>query len=296
MTVVIPVFNRQSSLRRALASLKEQTFADFECLIVDDCSSVPIEPVIAEFADARFRYLRNPQNGGPYNARTMGYRHMRGQYLFQLDSDWQLYPWALSQCVRYLDEYRQVDAVSGMHLRQSDLCLFVRVSGERKIISPEEYLRRTPGPDCVGAVRRCVVEEWLAKRTDYYAMEFHQWFTFSLHRSQLYVDEPWTRYHVDGADRVSIASNTRHLDDYIKFVEEHDQLLRSVEAPFLSDVLFNMWLDLLRAGRTQDRRRLQEYLTLRKVPVARKLARKLAKKISNLTRQKSARRADIFSV
>jgi len=278
--VVVPVYNRQAELRRALSSLRAQTFADFECLVIDDCSDEPIEPVVAEFGDSRFIVLRNSRNGGPYNARTVGYRSMRGEYLFQLDSDWEVFPWTLSQSARYLDAYPQVDAVAGMHLRQHDSRMFVRVSGEKKIIGPADYLNGRQGLDCVGAVRRSIVQEWLAKRSDYFAMEFHQWFTFGLQHSQLYVDEPWTRYHADGRDRVSVGHQSRRLDDYMKFIEEHDQLLRSLEAPFLSDVLFSMWLQLRRAGRRVESKRVEEYLKLRKVPIARKIAARLACKIA----------------
>lgn len=281
MTVIVPVFNRQSELRRLLTSMTMQSFADFECLVVDDSSTIPIEPLVTELGDSRFRYLRNARNGGPYNARTVGYRHMRGDYLMQFDSDWEAYPWALAQSVRYLDDYPQVDAVSGMHLRHQDSAMFVRVRDGKRIIAPEDYVSGRPVPDCVGAVRRCVVEEWLTKRQDYFAMEFHQWFTFGMHHRHLYVDEPWVRYHTDGGDRVSTGHDGRRLDDYMKFIEEHDEYLRSVNAPFLSEMLFGMWLDLLRAGRTADRKRMAEYLRLRRVPIARKLASKIAAKLAS---------------
>lgn len=296
ITVVVAVYNRQAELKRALASLREQTFSDFECLVVDDCSDVPIEPVVGELGDPRFRYLRNSRNGGPYNARTLGYRHMSGEYLFQLDSDWEAYPWALSQSVRYLDVYPQVDAVAGMHLRQQDSAMFVRVTGGKKIITPEDYLKRSLAPDCVGAVRRCVVEEWLTKRNDYFAMEFHQWFTFSLRHNQLYVDEPWTRYHVDGKDRVSVGHRERRLDDYMKFIEEHDEYLRSISAPFLSQVLFDMWLALLRAGRTLDRRRVGKYLRLRQVSIALKLVARVKAKIWAMTGKNPEKRREVFYI
>jgi glycosyltransferase involved in cell wall biosynthesis len=296
ITVVVPVYNRQRELARALESLREQTFSDFECLVVDDASTVPIQPVVEELKDPRFRYLRNIKNGGPYNARTLGYRHMSGEYLLQLDSDWEAYPWALAQSVHYLDANPGVDAVSGMHVRQTDLAMFVRVSGGQRLVRPEDYLKGNPVPDCAGVVRRCIVEEWLAKRDDYFAMEFHQWFTFGLHHTQLYVDEPWTRYHVDGGDRVSTGPSRRLLDDYMKFVEEHDGYLRSVNAPFLSDLLFGIWLDMLRAGRTADRKRVGEYLRLRNVPVARKIAAKLARKVFAKVGMKSRGKDAAFCV
>jgi len=296
ITVVIPVYNRQSELRRALASLREQTFRDFECLVVDDASSVAIEPIVRESSDTRFIYLRNEKNGGPYNARTLGYRHMKGEYLLQLDSDWEAYPWTLSQAVHYLDEYPGVDAVAGMHVRQQDAAMFVRVSGQKKIISPQDYLRSTLAPDCIGAVRRCVVDEWLQKRTDYFAMEFHQWFTFSLRHSQLYVDEPWSRYHVDGGDRVSVGHHARRLDDYVKFIDEHAGLLRSVDAPFLSDLLFTMWLDLRRAGRRAESEQVAEFLRLRKVPTTRKLAAKVMRKLAAMSGLRARAPGKIFTI
>jgi hypothetical protein len=127
-------------------------------------------------------------------------------------------------------------------------------------------------------------------------MEFHQWFTFGLHHSQLYVDEPWVRYHVDGRDRVSVSHNRRQLDDHMKFIEEHDEYLRSVDAPFLSELLFGMWLDLLRAGRASDRMRVREYLRIRKVSVAGKLAARLARKAVALTGKRSGKEQEVFFI
>lgn len=296
VTVVVPVYNRQRELYRALSSLQNQTLSDFECLVIDDCSTLPIEPIVNDLHDPRFRYLRNTQNGGPYNARAVGYRHMSGEFLLQLDSDWEAYPWTLSQSVHYLDTHPDVDAVAGMHVRQLDLKMFVRVPGGQRIVSPAEYLRGVPVPDCVGAVRRCVVDEWLAKRDDYFAMEFHQWFTFGLHHSQLYVDEPWTRYHVDGSDRVSASRSRRFLDDYMKFIEEHDRYLRTVEAQFLSDLLFEIWLAMLRAGRTGDRKRVEEFLRLRNVPVLRKLSGTIFGRLAGVPKRLAGRKDRLFCV
>jgi glycosyltransferase involved in cell wall biosynthesis len=285
ITIVVPVYDRPAELQRALGSVRTQTFTDFECLVVDDASTLAIEPAVSAIGDPRFCYLRNARNGGPYNARTVGYRRMRGEYLLHLDSDWELYPWTLARAVHYLDEYPNVDAVSGMHVRQSDLSMFVRVGLGKQIVNPKEYLAGKSPPDCVGAVRRLVVEEWLAKRTDYFAMEFHQWFTFGLHHSQLYVDEPWTRYHVDAKNRVSTAPNPRRLDDYLRFIEEHDGYLRSIDAPFLTELLFGMWFDLARAGRKADSRRVRQYLKLGSTAVAMKLARKIGARVAGIGRR-----------
>jgi glycosyltransferase involved in cell wall biosynthesis len=265
ITVVIPVYNRDTELQGALDSVREQTFQDFECIVVDDASTIPIEPIVKELNDPRFIYIRNPVNGGPYNARTCGYREMEGEYLFHLDSDWEAFPWALAQAVRYLDETPEVDAVAGMHLRNHDSRLFVRVRAKKRIVTPEEYVKMPPVPDCVGAVRKHVIEEWLKKRRDYFALESHQWLTFGLKHSQLYVDEPWTRYYVESSDRVSLRIGERRLDDFLKFKDEHEEYIEKIPCVTLDTILLRGWIHLKRAGRTADAEVYEKYLIARNV-------------------------------
>jgi hypothetical protein len=166
-----------------------------------------------------------------------------------------------------------------MHLRHGDSRLFTRVPGGKKIVTPEEYLQSKLGPDCVAMVRRNVVEEWLRKREDYFAFEFHQWFTFSLSHRHLYVDEPWTIYHVEGQDRVSQHISQRQVDDYIKFMEEHDDYLKNLDAPFLSDLLADMWYQLLRNRRRTERQKVEVYLRHRNIPIYGILSGKILRKL-----------------
>jgi glycosyltransferase involved in cell wall biosynthesis len=273
ITVVIPVYNRDAELRRALRSLQEQTFADFECIVVDDASTISIDGIVDSFADDRFICARNLQNRGPYNARVQGYRLMRGEFLIGLDSDDEAYPWMLGQAVKYLREVPEVDGVAGMHLRTSDGRLFVRVRDRRKIMHPFEYALLPPIPDCIGAVRRVVVDEWLQKRDDYFALESHQWFTFHMNHSMLFVEEPWTRHHPDAAERVSRIRNTRRYDDYLKFLDEH---LRYVGAKsiVLDRLLEDGWFHLWRAGRKEDAARFEHFMAKRGLSRRRAIARR----------------------
>jgi hypothetical protein len=168
--------------------------------------------------------------------------------------------------VRYLDETPQVDGVAGLHLIDEVGRLYVRVPGHRRIITPADYARQPPVPDCVGVVRRAVVEEWLTKRTDYYAMEAHAWLTFSLRHNMLYVDEPWTKYHVTGDDRVSLVKDDRRLDDYLKFIDEHGEYIERVPCAVLDAILQQAWIDLKRARRSSDAKVVADCLRLRSLP------------------------------
>jgi glycosyltransferase involved in cell wall biosynthesis len=85
-SVIIPVYNRTELLKRAVASVLCQDFADFEVLVVDDGSADDIKGIVAGFADVRIRYFRQV-NRGASAARNAGIDRARGDYVAFLDSD-----------------------------------------------------------------------------------------------------------------------------------------------------------------------------------------------------------------
>ena len=171
VTVVVPVYNRDRELSRALCSIQRQTYAHFECLVIDDASTMPVEHIVRGLRDDRFRYMRRAINGGPSAARFTGYAAMRGSFLAAVDSDDEAYPHMLASAVTHLERTPSVAGVGGMTARAVDGRPRVRVRGGTAILTPAQY-RTTPQlPDCAGVVRRCVVEEWLAGDNDYYALE-----------------------------------------------------------------------------------------------------------------------------
>ncbi len=87
-SVVIPVFDRAASIGPTLASVRDQSFADLECIVVDDGSSdgAQLRAAVEALDDPRFRYLRR-ENGGGGAARNSGTGAARGDYIAFLDSD-----------------------------------------------------------------------------------------------------------------------------------------------------------------------------------------------------------------
>ena len=86
VTVIIPVFNGAAFVQRAVRSVLEQTFQDFEIIIVNDGSNDNTEEVVRAIADRRIRYVFQP-NQGPNAARNNGIRMAQGEYLAFLDAD-----------------------------------------------------------------------------------------------------------------------------------------------------------------------------------------------------------------
>ena len=103
VSVIIPTYNRAHLLRTAIDSVLQQTYSDFEIIVVDDESTDDTEAVVSDYGE-RARYVRTP-HGGIAHARNIGMQHARGKYFTFVDSDDLLYPYALELQTRLLDKF-----------------------------------------------------------------------------------------------------------------------------------------------------------------------------------------------
>lgn len=87
VSIVIPTYNRSALLQETLASIRSQTFQDFEILVVDNMSVDGTEAAVAALADPRVRYVRNPNHGIIAVNRNVGIRNARGTYVAFCDDD-----------------------------------------------------------------------------------------------------------------------------------------------------------------------------------------------------------------
>ncbi|MDD4910670.1 MAG: glycosyltransferase [Sideroxydans sp.] len=91
VTVVIPTYNRSASILTSINSVFEQTFSDWELVVVDDGSTDDTQNRVASISDSRMRYIKQV-NGGGSKARNVGIDAARGRYVAFLDSDDVLLP------------------------------------------------------------------------------------------------------------------------------------------------------------------------------------------------------------
>ena len=104
LSVVIPVYNREGSILRAIDSVRGQTFADFELIVVDDGSTDrTVATIVSGCKEPRLRLLRHATNQGAAAARNTGILNARGEWIAFLDSDDE---WAADKLLR------QVEALS----------------------------------------------------------------------------------------------------------------------------------------------------------------------------------------
>jgi glycosyltransferase involved in cell wall biosynthesis len=102
VSVIIPTYNRAHSVVDAIQSVKNQSYAAVQIIIVDDGSQDNTAKVIAQFQDVEYYYQENKGQGA---ARNLGLQYAKGEYVASLDSDdiWQ--PDFLAQSVKCLEKH-----------------------------------------------------------------------------------------------------------------------------------------------------------------------------------------------
>lgn len=89
VSIIVPVYNTEKYLRVCIDSILSQTFGDFECILVDDCSPDNCPEICDEYAkkDNRIMVVHKKQNGGLPQARKTGLEISTGNYTLNVDSD-----------------------------------------------------------------------------------------------------------------------------------------------------------------------------------------------------------------
>ena len=131
VSVVMPAYNVELYVEEAVRSILNQTFCDFEFIIVDDGSTDRTPEILRTFTDPRIRLLFNEKNEGNYPARNRGCRLARGKYIAVMDADDVALPERLEKQVRFMEEYPEVLACGTAY----------RLMGEnRSIVEPTEWV------------------------------------------------------------------------------------------------------------------------------------------------------------
>ena len=114
ISIVVPIYNVENYLRQCLDSISEQTYKNFECILINDGSTDNSKQIAEEYlTDSRFKLI-NQSNKGLSGARNTGISHIREESTFVafVDSDDYIYPDFLETLIEHIED--DVDIIEGM--------------------------------------------------------------------------------------------------------------------------------------------------------------------------------------
>lgn len=87
VSIIMPSWNTERFIAETIQSVIDQTYTNWELIIVDDCSNDDTDAVVASFKDDRIKYLHNEINSGAALTRNKAMREAQGEWIAFLDSD-----------------------------------------------------------------------------------------------------------------------------------------------------------------------------------------------------------------
>lgn len=111
VTVFMPVYNAGKYLGEAIRSILNQTYKDFELLIIDNCSTDNSVPIVESYNDTRIRLVVNNENIGLAGSRNKALEICDSEYIAFLDADDIAMPDRLMKQVQYMDGHKNIAAV-----------------------------------------------------------------------------------------------------------------------------------------------------------------------------------------
>lgn len=108
ISIIIPLYNQAKELDVCLNSIKEQTYENYEIIVVNDRSTDRLSKIIAKYKKEfgiKIEFMHNQENHGAPYTRNKGFRRSRGEFVLFCDADVDLHPEALELMMETLKEY-----------------------------------------------------------------------------------------------------------------------------------------------------------------------------------------------
>lgn len=112
ISIVMPLYNKETSIAHSLKSILQQESSNFEVVIVDDGSTDCSVSIVESVKDSRIKLIRQ-ENGGPSKARNTGVVHASGEWILFIDADDEMLPNALKIFEQYIKNVPDADMFLG---------------------------------------------------------------------------------------------------------------------------------------------------------------------------------------
>jgi len=117
VSVIITVYNGEKYIEQSVKSILEQTYKNFELIVIDDASTDGTAAKLCVFTDPRIHISTNETNLGIYLSRNIGIKMACGQYLFVMDDDDLALPYRIEKQLFYMSNHPEVGICSSSFRR-----------------------------------------------------------------------------------------------------------------------------------------------------------------------------------
>ena len=158
--MIVATFNRQNILSASIRSILNQTFTDFELIIIDDCSTDNTWDVLEKVAvtDTRIRLLQTPNNCGCNLARNFAIKQAKGKYIAIMDDDDISLPIRLESQVDFLDQNTQYGIIGSTvkYIVENDLL--------NTTVPPRQVAKQVPD-DSISLFKQIYLSKYIVPNT-----------------------------------------------------------------------------------------------------------------------------------
>ena len=208
ISIVIPTFNHAKFISKALESVINQTYKNWEAIIIDNNSTDDTDKVINQYNDQRIKYLKINNNGIIAKSRNLGIREAKGEWIAFLDSDDE---WIPEKLERQLSILRSDKEAVFCHTNEIWIRNGTRVNQMKKHEKYGGYIFEKCLDMCRISPSSSIIKKEVFDHIGYFdeslivCEDYDLWLRIAAHYKVLFLDQPLIKKyggHVDQLSRV----------------------------------------------------------------------------------------------
>lgn len=254
VSVIIPTYNRAHLIGRSIQSVLDQTYRDFEIIVVDDGSTDNTENVVKTFNDSRIRHIKHKDNRGGSAARNTGIKLAKGGYIAFQDSDDEWLPTKLEKQMKaFRKTSDEVGVVyTGFYRIENNIKNYIPSS---LIPKKEGYIHKTLLNGNFVTTQAAIVKKECFKKAGMFderlprLQDWELWIRISKYYNFECIDEPLVQSYYQS---VSISSNQDALITALMMILEKHSIdfneNKKVIAPYYFTIGSNLYFNGKRDG------------------------------------------------
>lgn len=255
VSVILPTYRRPDFLFSAISSVLNQTFEDFELIVIDDASGDNTREIVRSFSDKRIRYICHETNKGEASARNTGLKSLddENEFIAFLDDDDEWLPNKLKRQIELMEKLPlNVGCIyTGFYIVNSVTKKVInkKIPSKRGNIYKDLLINNVVGtPSTVLVRKECIEKTGLFDEKISYGVDYDFWIRISRYYHFEFIEEPLVIYHVhEGNMSKNPYVVSKGFDEVMK---KHGIKLLYVDRDYYSEKYLSLGVMFLLSGDT----------------------------------------------